>query len=196
MQWHLSRHTNDLLCDYVCYGAIHRLFPNRMAVFERTLALYSMLLPIPCLVIVPLWAAIYLQLVRLQERLEHNAAVLPRDDMVRLLAGLHQSGRSTTSSGPGDLDPSEGLAVPWQQDASAYGRAVLSQRYRECEGDVAATLTDLLSNRLAYAAKDNERFFNAVQTPSLSHRPSAITGSCTMVALKAGTYAIGTCSIR
>jgi len=78
----------------------------------HTLALYSLLLPIPCLVIVPLWAAIYLQLVRLQERLEHNAAVLPRDDMVRLLAGLHQSGRSTTSSGPGDLDPSEGLAVP------------------------------------------------------------------------------------
>jgi hypothetical protein len=73
----------------------------------RTLALYFLLLPVPCLVIVPLWAAIYLQLVRLQNNLELNAAVLRRDDMVRLLAGLCQAGRSA----PGDPDPPERLAV-------------------------------------------------------------------------------------
>jgi protein-L-isoaspartate(D-aspartate) O-methyltransferase len=60
-----------------------------------------------------------------------------------------------------------GCLTPWQKDPSVYGRAVLSQRYRECEAGVVATLTDLLSKRLSYAAKDNERFFDAVQNAQL-----------------------------
>ncbi|HEY6983045.1 protein-L-isoaspartate(D-aspartate) O-methyltransferase [Reyranella sp.] len=60
-----------------------------------------------------------------------------------------------------------GCLTPWQRDPSVYGRAVLSQRYRECEAAVVATLTDLLSRRLTYAAEDNERFFDAVQNARL-----------------------------
>jgi protein-L-isoaspartate(D-aspartate) O-methyltransferase len=60
-----------------------------------------------------------------------------------------------------------GCLTPWQQDPSVYGRAVLSQRYRECEAGVVATLTDLLAKRLSYAAKGDERFFDAVQNAQL-----------------------------
>jgi protein-L-isoaspartate(D-aspartate) O-methyltransferase len=60
-----------------------------------------------------------------------------------------------------------GCLTPWQQDPSVYGRAVLSQRYRECESDVVATLTDLLAKRLSYAAKGDDRFFDAVQNAQL-----------------------------
>lgn len=47
--------------------------------------------------------------------------------------------------------------TPWQKDPSVYGRAILSQRYCECESAVVAALTDLLSNRRTYAAKDDDR---------------------------------------
>jgi protein-L-isoaspartate(D-aspartate) O-methyltransferase len=60
-----------------------------------------------------------------------------------------------------------GCLTPWQRDPSVYGRAVLSQRYRECEAGVVATLTDLLAKRLNYASKGDERFFDAVQNAQL-----------------------------
>ena len=80
----------------------------------HVLALYFLLLPIPCLVIVPLWAATYLQLIRLPERFGQNAGVPRRNEMVRLLAGLRQQERKTRtmSSEAGDLDPPERFAVP------------------------------------------------------------------------------------
>jgi protein-L-isoaspartate(D-aspartate) O-methyltransferase len=39
----------------------------------------------------------------------------------------------------------------------------LSGRYRECETDVTAMLTDLLRKRLDYSERDGERFFDATQ---------------------------------
>jgi erythromycin esterase-like protein len=60
-----------------------------------------------------------------------------------------------------------GCLTPWQQDPSVYGRAVLSQRYRDCKPGVVATLADLLAKRLRYATKGDERFFDAVQNGQL-----------------------------
>jgi erythromycin esterase-like protein len=60
-----------------------------------------------------------------------------------------------------------GCLTPWQQDPAVYGRAVLSRGYRACEPAVVQALTDLLGKRLEYAARDNERFFDAVQNAHL-----------------------------
>ena len=56
-----------------------------------------------------------------------------------------------------------GCLSPWEADAATYGRAVLSGRYRECEQEAVATLRDLLQRRLDYAARDGDRFLDAVQ---------------------------------
>ncbi|HYC64203.1 MAG TPA: erythromycin esterase family protein, partial [Reyranellaceae bacterium] len=60
-----------------------------------------------------------------------------------------------------------GCLTPWQQDPAVYGRAVLSNRYRQCERDVVAALGDLLGKRLDYAHKDGELFFDAAQNARL-----------------------------
>ena len=60
-----------------------------------------------------------------------------------------------------------GCLTPWQQDPAVYGRAVLSRGYRACEPAVVEALTDLLNKRLEYAARGNERFFDAVQNAHL-----------------------------
>ena len=60
-----------------------------------------------------------------------------------------------------------GCLTPWQRDPAAYGRAVLSQRYRDCEAAVVATLRDLLSKRLDHAANGDERFFDTLQNAQL-----------------------------
>jgi protein-L-isoaspartate(D-aspartate) O-methyltransferase len=60
-----------------------------------------------------------------------------------------------------------GCLTPWQQDPAVYGRAVLSRGYRACEPAVIAALTDLLAKRLDYAAKGDERFFDAAQNAQL-----------------------------
>ena len=44
---------------------------------------------------------------------------------------------------------------------------MLTSGYRGCEAAVVATLTDLLAKRLEYAAKGNERFFDAAQNAQL-----------------------------
>lgn len=60
-----------------------------------------------------------------------------------------------------------GCLTPWQHDPSVYGRAVLSERYRECEADMVAALRDLLAKRLEYATHDGEQFFDAAQNARL-----------------------------
>jgi protein-L-isoaspartate(D-aspartate) O-methyltransferase len=60
-----------------------------------------------------------------------------------------------------------GCLTPWQHDPSVYGRAVLSERYRLCEADMVAALTDLLAKRLDYAGEDGEQFFDAAQNARL-----------------------------
>ncbi len=56
-----------------------------------------------------------------------------------------------------------GNLTPWQADPATYGRAVVSGRFQSCEAEVVKVLVDLLEQRLAYAAQDGERFFDATQ---------------------------------
>lgn len=60
-----------------------------------------------------------------------------------------------------------GCLTPWQNDPATYGRAVLTQGYRECEEQVVAQCRDLLAQRLDYAAQDGERFLDASQNARL-----------------------------
>src|SRR5262245_43838038 len=60
-----------------------------------------------------------------------------------------------------------GCLTPWQHDPAVYGRAVLSERYRECEPDMVANLKDLLARRLDYTRHDGEQFFDAAQNARL-----------------------------
>jgi protein-L-isoaspartate(D-aspartate) O-methyltransferase len=70
-----------------------------------------------------------------------------------------------------DVDPAAarvararyGTLTPWQNDPAAYGRAVLSGRYRDSEGEVVAMLRDMLDQRLAYQQRDGERYLDALQ---------------------------------
>lgn len=56
-----------------------------------------------------------------------------------------------------------GALTPWQKDPAAYGRAVLSGKYRSAEDAVVDMLKDMLRSRLDYALRDGERFFDAAQ---------------------------------
>lgn len=60
-----------------------------------------------------------------------------------------------------------GCLTPWQQDPATYGRAAVSGRYRECEDDVVAMLTELLTKRVEYSARDGARFMDAVHNARL-----------------------------
>jgi protein-L-isoaspartate(D-aspartate) O-methyltransferase len=55
-----------------------------------------------------------------------------------------------------------GCLTPWESDPATYGRMALTGRYRECERDVAAMLSDMLRSRAEYSASDGERFADAV----------------------------------
>ena len=56
-----------------------------------------------------------------------------------------------------------GCLTPWEGDPAAYGRAVLSQGYRDCEEAVVAMLRDMLDKRLDYQRRDGERYLDALQ---------------------------------
>jgi protein-L-isoaspartate(D-aspartate) O-methyltransferase len=60
-----------------------------------------------------------------------------------------------------------GCLSPWEQDPTAYGQAVLSGRYRGCEGNVVAMLRDMLNRRIEYSQRDGDRFFDAAQNARL-----------------------------
>jgi erythromycin esterase-like protein len=60
-----------------------------------------------------------------------------------------------------------GCLTPWQADPATYGHAALTGSYPTCEEDVAHALMDLLGKRAAYAARDGERFLDAVQNAKL-----------------------------
>lgn len=56
-----------------------------------------------------------------------------------------------------------GTLTPWQKDPAAYGKAVLVGRYASSEDAVTTMLKDMLAQRLEYARRDGERFFDAAQ---------------------------------
>jgi protein-L-isoaspartate(D-aspartate) O-methyltransferase len=60
-----------------------------------------------------------------------------------------------------------GCLTPWQTDPATYGHAALTGSYPTCENDVVRMLKDLLGKRQDYAARDGERFLDAVQNARL-----------------------------
>ena len=60
-----------------------------------------------------------------------------------------------------------GCLTPWQREPSTYGRAILTESYRKCEGAVVAQLRDLLQQRLDYQAHDGDNFLDAAQNARL-----------------------------
>jgi protein-L-isoaspartate(D-aspartate) O-methyltransferase len=60
-----------------------------------------------------------------------------------------------------------GCLTPWQVDPVTYGHAALSGAYRTCEKEVVGMLEDILHKRTRYAARDGERFLDAVQNARL-----------------------------
>ncbi|HET7409524.1 MAG TPA: protein-L-isoaspartate(D-aspartate) O-methyltransferase [Paracoccaceae bacterium] len=60
-----------------------------------------------------------------------------------------------------------GCLTPWQKDPATYGRAVLSDRYRDCEAEVIAQLRDLLERKLQYETQDGAGFLDAAQNARL-----------------------------
>ncbi len=57
--------------------------------------------------------------------------------------------------------------TPWETDPAAYGRAAVSGRYRVCEREAVAMLSDLMARRLDYAERDGESVLDAVQNARL-----------------------------
>ncbi len=70
-----------------------------------------------------------------------------------------------------DLDPELAAVAreryecldPFRTDPAEYGRAVIAKRYRECQEDVAAMLSDLLQKSLEFARLNGESFLDASQ---------------------------------
>lgn len=74
-----------------------------------------------------------------------------------------------------DIDPKTaeiareryGCLMPWAEEPSLYGRAVITQQHRDCEAEVLKNLQDLLKKHLEYAAANEEQFFDAEQNAKL-----------------------------
>lgn len=56
-----------------------------------------------------------------------------------------------------------GCLLPFAEEPHAYGEAVMLRRHRECEGEVAAMLADLLRRRIEKALLGGARVFDAEQ---------------------------------
>lgn len=60
-----------------------------------------------------------------------------------------------------------GCLTPWQADPATYGHAALIGSHQTCEREVVETLRDLVRKQPEYAARDGERFLDAVQNARL-----------------------------
>ncbi len=60
-----------------------------------------------------------------------------------------------------------GCFSPWQREPSEYGRAALLDPSRLCRDQAVEMLRDLLARRLEYAARDGERFWDALHNARL-----------------------------
>lgn len=109
---------------------------------------------------------------------QHNAEVEDADRMVSFhgldLYSLYES-RDAVLAYLERVDPAAavvarhryGCLTPWQDDPAAYGHAVTSGRFAGCEEGVVGTLTDLLHERIAYAERDGDDLFDAVQNAAV-----------------------------
>lgn len=60
-----------------------------------------------------------------------------------------------------------GCLMPWADEPSLYGQAVITQQHRDCEIEVLKNLQDLLKKRLEPSVADEEQFFDAEQNAKL-----------------------------
>lgn len=60
-----------------------------------------------------------------------------------------------------------GCLMPWSDEPSLYGRAVITQQHKDCEIEVLRNLQDLLKKRLEYSVANEEQFFDAEQNAKL-----------------------------
>ncbi|MDQ8729374.1 protein-L-isoaspartate(D-aspartate) O-methyltransferase [Bradyrhizobium sp. LHD-71] len=60
-----------------------------------------------------------------------------------------------------------GCLTPWQKEPSIYGRAVLTEGYKTCEGAVVRQCRDILAKQLDYTRDDGDRFLDAAQNARL-----------------------------
>lgn len=60
-----------------------------------------------------------------------------------------------------------GCLTPWEEDPALYGRLTISGRYRVCEDEAVAVLTDLMEQRMRYVEYGGASFFDAVQNARL-----------------------------
>lgn len=60
-----------------------------------------------------------------------------------------------------------GCLMPWSDEPSLYGGAVITQKHEGCETEVLRNLQDLLKKRLEYSAAHEEQFFDAEQNAKL-----------------------------
>lgn len=108
----------------------------------------------------------------------HNATVLDADRKVGFYGLDIYNMRSSIEAVLAyldDVDPEAariareryGCLTPWQHDPATYGRAVLTQGYRDCEDQVVQQLRDLLERRLDYEAQDGNEFLDAAQNARL-----------------------------
>ena len=57
--------------------------------------------------------------------------------------------------------------MPWSNEPSSYGHAVITRQHKDCETEVLKTLQDLLKKRLDYSSANEEQFFDAEQNAKL-----------------------------
>ncbi len=60
-----------------------------------------------------------------------------------------------------------GCLSPWEGDPETYGRSVVTGKYRSCEPEAVAILTDLLNQRVDYRQSDPRQYFDATQNARL-----------------------------
>ena len=56
-----------------------------------------------------------------------------------------------------------GCLAPWSHEPAAYGRAMLTRGYGQCEEPVVRMLIDMLEQELKYIANDGDDYFDATQ---------------------------------
>jgi protein-L-isoaspartate(D-aspartate) O-methyltransferase len=91
-------------------------------------------------------------------------------DLYSMYTSIHEVLRYLDDVDPGSARVARaryGCLTPWQSDPATYGHAALTGRYRDCEDEVAAMLSDLLDKRMSYTMNDGERFMQAVQNARL-----------------------------
>lgn len=60
-----------------------------------------------------------------------------------------------------------GCLTPWQNDLATYGRAVLTDQYRNCEQEVVQQCKSILAKELDYAEQNGDSFLDATQNARL-----------------------------